>query len=67
MRPCGVPVAGCPPKKSAECSLATSRSLRLAIQAGAGIHVNVIANLDDAEMRLRLVRSLNHRKIRVEL
>ena len=56
-----------PPKKSAECSLATGRSLRLAIQAGAGIHVNVTANLDDPKMGVRLVCSLNHSKVRVEL
>jgi hypothetical protein len=56
-----------PPTKRAECSPATSRSLRLAIQAGAGIHFDVIANLDAAEMSVRLVCSLNHSKIRVEL
>jgi hypothetical protein len=55
------------PEEECGVSLATSRSLRLAIQAGAGIHVNVIANLDDAEMSVRLVCSLNHSKIRVEL
>jgi hypothetical protein len=38
-----------------------------ACDPGAGIHFNVIANLHDAEMRVRLVCSLNHGKIRVEL